>query len=352
MNGYSLINLPTPVNLTSAANKNYVDTQKQAANDYTDTKVTAINTKLTSAVDVWDIKISARDTNHNGWVKWTKGMQILKSAYPDFVNNIPPSLVTEGLVTNGLLYITLNDMAGRYLGVAGSGSGLTQRSVGEKIGAESITNVPLHDHIMDHTHMASSASDSHNHTMNHTHTINHDHSVFSSGTNTAPLLHTHSMFHDHPSVRTSQDTHIHRLKTSPNNAAIAGIIVGFPSTSSGGFADFNRSGGAGPNKINTSIAVSGYTTSDTHNHTVDIPAYTGNTAGTSVTMDHVHNIDVPRFSGTSGSASTSTTTSDTHNHKLIVDPYNAQTGKAGTSFVDVMNPGVFFNIFVYVGNSV
>ena len=114
----------------------------------------------------------------------------------------------------------------------------------------------------------------------HTHTINHDHAQFNSGGQSAD--HTHTMNHDHPAVTTSANgvpirfTNVHVDSTTPPSA-FAATTTASPNTVAGGL-DY------------------------VHEHTANVPAYSGSTAKQSV--GHSHPINVPSFAGASGQAGT------------------------------------------------
>lgn len=94
-------------------------------------------------------------------------------------------------------------------------------------------------------------------------------------TSTTNGSHTHTI--DPPIASTSADTHNHGVPSAEEEAG------------EGGFE-----GGAGPGSYHN------LTTSDTHSHTVNIPAFSSHAAG-----NHAHTVNVPAFtSAASGSAET------------------------------------------------
>lgn len=101
---------------------------------------------------VGDTKMSVATTDHLGWML-CDGRSLLKSDYLFLFNVIQYTYGGSGTTFN------LPSPAGRVLGVAGSGSGLTTRAFGSNVGAEThtltIAEMPTHTHGVNdpgHTH--------------------------------------------------------------------------------------------------------------------------------------------------------------------------------------------------------
>lgn len=119
------------------------------------------------------------------------------------------------------------------------------------------SNVPKHYHEMDHNHTsATTTSDSHNHTIDHNHP----------STNTTNYSHTHS-----------------------TNSGLPVVYQGSGGTL--GLADGAVWGGVYGAPLNVGTVLSAST--DTHNHTVNIPTM----GGSSSTESHTHNLDLPNYIG-------------------------------------------------------
>lgn len=98
-----------------------------------------------------DTKTGMQTADHNGWLIWTNGRSLSRTTYAKlwaFVQS--NSLVTAGLFGNGdgSTTFTLGDINGRSIGISGSGSTLTTRTLGAKVGAETntltINEIPSH----------------------------------------------------------------------------------------------------------------------------------------------------------------------------------------------------------------
>lgn len=95
--------------------------------------------------EIGDIKQSVHSSNHNGWLK-CDGTAISREAYA----NLFAIIGTNFGVGNGTTTFNLPDARGRVLGTTGAGSGLTSRSLGASVGAETHTltagEMPSHSH--------------------------------------------------------------------------------------------------------------------------------------------------------------------------------------------------------------
>lgn len=126
--------------------------------------------------------------------------------------------------------------------------------------------------------------------LDHAHTMNHDHPTATAASNGA---HVHSMDHDHPAITTSTaGDHAHSTFNRVDN------------TGSGEDGwHLQESGGE-----DEPFQQLGYTdTTGSHNHTADIPNYTGNTGANT---EHTHTVDIPNYVGNTGSTGESTPTLD------------------------------------------
>ena len=100
-----------------------------------------------------DLKYSAQNNDHNGWLK-CDGRSLSRTLYAELFAVIGTSFGNDDAET-----FKLPDCRGRVLGSIGTGTGLTARSLGDKVGAETHTltvgEMPSHSHgITDpgHTH--------------------------------------------------------------------------------------------------------------------------------------------------------------------------------------------------------
>lgn len=101
-----------------------------------------------------DIKYSIKNTDHDGWLI-CDGRNVSRSIYHELFNVIGTSFGSG----DGSTTFALPDCRGRVIGAIGSGSGLTARSLGANVGAEThtltVSEMPSHTHgITDpgHTH--------------------------------------------------------------------------------------------------------------------------------------------------------------------------------------------------------
>jgi microcystin-dependent protein len=100
-----------------------------------------------------DLKYSVQSSDHNGWLK-CDGRSVSRTLYAKLFEVIGTSFGSDDSET-----FKLPDCRGRVLGTIGTGSGLTARSLGAVVGAEThiltVGEMPSHSHgVTDpgHTH--------------------------------------------------------------------------------------------------------------------------------------------------------------------------------------------------------
>lgn len=97
-----------------------------------------------STPEIGDIKQSANSNDHNGWLI-CDGRSLSRTDYANLFSVIGTSF---GSVSGSTF--NLPDARGRVLGTTGAGSGLTSRSLGASVGAETHTlttgEMPSHNH--------------------------------------------------------------------------------------------------------------------------------------------------------------------------------------------------------------
>jgi microcystin-dependent protein len=100
-----------------------------------------------------DLKYSVQSSDHNGWLK-CDGRSLSRTSYAKLFEIIGTAFGSDDSET-----FKLPDCRGRVLGTIGTGSGLTARSLGTIVGAEThiltTSEIPAHSHgITDtgHTH--------------------------------------------------------------------------------------------------------------------------------------------------------------------------------------------------------
>jgi microcystin-dependent protein len=95
---------------------------------------------------VGDIKYSIHETDHSGWLI-CDGRSLSRADYPELFDLIGTKYGSASGTT-----FNLPDCRGRVLGAVGAGSGLTARSAGTLIGAETHTltvgEMPSHNHTV------------------------------------------------------------------------------------------------------------------------------------------------------------------------------------------------------------
>lgn len=95
--------------------------------------------------EIGDIKQSVHSSAHNGWLK-CDGTAVSRTTYADLFAIISTNFGSG----DGTTTFNLPDARGRVLGTTGAGSGLTSRSLGASVGAETHTltvgEIPIHSH--------------------------------------------------------------------------------------------------------------------------------------------------------------------------------------------------------------
>jgi microcystin-dependent protein len=105
-----------------------------------------------------DLKYSVQSTDHNGWLK-CDGRSISRVLYAKLFEVIGTSFGSDDADT-----FKLPDCRGRVLGTIGTGTGLTARSLGDKVGAE--THTLTVGEMPSHSHTINDPSHSHSYTNN------------------------------------------------------------------------------------------------------------------------------------------------------------------------------------------
>lgn len=96
--------------------------------------------------DIGDTKLSHQTGDHNGWLLCSAGRTVSRTTYAALFAAVGTTYgAGDGSTTFGL-----PDAAGRAIGAAGNGSGLTARAIADSVGAETVglssgNNGP-HDH--------------------------------------------------------------------------------------------------------------------------------------------------------------------------------------------------------------
>lgn len=118
--------------------------------------------------DMGDIKYSCQESDHGCWLL-CDGRSISRTEYSDLFEAIG----TAFGVGNGSTTFNIPDARGRVLGAIGSGTGLTPRSLGDTVGAETHTlttgEMPSHNHgVTDpgHNHTITDPGHAHSYTNN------------------------------------------------------------------------------------------------------------------------------------------------------------------------------------------
>lgn len=96
-------------------------------------------------LEIGDLKYSAQGIDHNGWLK-CDGRAVSREIYSKLFDVIGTSFG----VGDGSSTFNLPDTRGRVLGAIGTGSGLSARTLGQNVGAETHTltigEMPSHSH--------------------------------------------------------------------------------------------------------------------------------------------------------------------------------------------------------------
>jgi len=99
--------------------------------------------------EIGDLKYSVRSDNHAGWLL-CNGSEVSKIEYLDLFNVINNNFDVDG--TSGSTF-NLPDARGRVLGSIGTGTGLSPRTLGQRVGAEThaltIPEMPAHTHSVE-----------------------------------------------------------------------------------------------------------------------------------------------------------------------------------------------------------
>jgi microcystin-dependent protein len=100
-----------------------------------------------------DTKTSLQAVDHSNWLLWTNGRILSRTANATLWNFVNAnSLVATGLfgAGDGTTTFTMGDINGRAIGITGSGTGLTARTLGASVGTETHTlttaQMPAHGH--------------------------------------------------------------------------------------------------------------------------------------------------------------------------------------------------------------
>ena len=250
---------------------------------------------------VGDIKISAISNDHNYWLL-CDGRSLDATLYSDLFSLIGHSFGGCGNRFH------LPNCAGKVLGSIGEGDGLTNRSLGDMVGAENFTmtlnELPTHTHTYDMDH-----DGAHNHT----------------GTSGSAGIHNHSINDSGHNHMVTDTGHTHGV-TDPGHSHSQWTVND----------DFNNSGGVGPSfaqdtaGIRTWSNINASTTGITLQSSTTGLSINNNTTGVTInnSSSHMHSIS----------------TDGSHNHTLTIN----NTGE-GNAF-SIMQPTIFIgNSFIWGG---
>jgi microcystin-dependent protein len=190
---------------------------------------------------------------------------------------------------NGSTTFNVPDLRSRAPMGAGTGTGLTARTLGGQVGAEAVTigsgNLPTHQHAIDHDHGSVTSSND---------IGDHTHGVDPPATASGGISANHQHY-------TGGHSHNYNFSTDAAGGTARARLT-------------NAGGGTGSGGILSSDAGwSGFVSSD-HAHTTDIGAF--NTGGESA--NHNHTVDLPNFTGSSGNGGFANTALNVVNPFLIV----------------------------------
>jgi microcystin-dependent protein len=207
------------------------------------------------------------------------------TVWPFYGSTAPPGwLLCDGGSTTGYAALAAQvganvpDLRGRVPIGAGTGSGLTARTLGASVGSEtatlSITHMPSHSHgggshghgLDNHAHV----SNSHNHgsANAHGHTVSHDHGPHAHGGN---VMTGHGGWHGHGGDWG-------QVASSPQ-----GFFTGTNAGTYNGYVGYNGLSTAGPNGWgNDQSETSGANSSGNTSGPITTPVIAGNGSGTAI----------------------------------------------------------------------
>ena len=151
----------------SAKLKVYYGTVSVSRNPVEELEVTT-KRYVDGKIVVGDVKYSVRNLDHDGWL-YCDGRSVSRTEYADLFSIIGTSFGSQSGTT-----FNLPNCKGRVIGAVGAGAGLTGRTLGDTVGAES--HMMTTNQMPSHTHTGTTdSSGTHTHTITdpgHTHTQN------------------------------------------------------------------------------------------------------------------------------------------------------------------------------------